>query len=171
MWRRAAGKMHQRPEMEAHGTIGGGMQVQLEIKRIDLWSLFKIAFIIYAIVGILVGVFFFFFSLLMGSIGSSMAYEEEFSGFPFLGGAVGLLMIPFFAFFYGVIGSVFATIGAWIYNLICTAIGGLRVHANADGWVPSTAVPPPPPSPPPAPQHYPPYTTGSGGGQETGGPV
>jgi hypothetical protein len=146
------------------------MQIQFEIKRIDLWSLFKIAFILYAVIGVLVGFCMLFFSLVMQGIGSSYMYDNEFPGMGMLGGIVGIVMIPFLAFLYGVIGSVFVTIGAWIFNIVCGMSGGLRFEANTYDLTPSGAVPPAAP-PPPSTQQGPPPSYHSGGNPQTGGPV
>jgi hypothetical protein len=149
------------------------MQIHLEIKRIELWSLFKISFILYAVVGVLVGFFMLFFSLVMQGIGGSYMYDEQFPGFGMLGGVIGIIMIPFFAFLYGIMGSVFATIGGWIFNIVCGMSGGLRFQANTQEIIPPAVAPPVPPAQPPEPpgtQQGPPVS-GADGNPQTGGPV
>jgi hypothetical protein len=147
------------------------MLVQLEIKRIDLWSLFKISFILYSVLGVLVGFLMFFFSMVMGGLGSAFMEEEGYRGFPLLGGVVGFLMIPFLAFLYGIIGSVFATIGGWIFNIVCGFIGGIRLMADTYDTTPRAPVRSYPPPPPPASEQGPPLSSGPSGPGDPYGPA
>jgi hypothetical protein len=152
---------------------GGSMLVQFEIKRIDLWSLFKISFILYAVVGVLAGFLMFFFTMVMGSLGGAFMEEEGYPGFPLIGGAMGFLLIPFLAFLYGVMGSVFATIGGWIFNVVCGMSGGLRFIADTYDTTPRAPARSYPPPPPPASGQGPPYSPGPGGqsgDHQPGGP-
>jgi len=107
-----------------------------EIKRIDLWSMFKVAFFVYAVLGLVVGMIYGFFMLVGGMFGSFI--DEEFAGLGFLGGVIGLVLIPFFALLYGAIGSVFITIIGWVYNLAVGTFGGIRLTVDVDD-APATA--------------------------------
>ena len=125
------------------------MQTRLEIKRIELFSLFKIAFFIYAIIGLVVGLIYGFVVLVADGFQSAFLGDE----FPQLGmltGVIGLLAIPFVAMIYGMVGSVFVTIGGVVFNLISAAVGGLRFEtvvevAHEQPSVPRAPQPPPPP--------------------------
>ena len=113
------------------------MPTKLEIRRIDLWSIFKLAFMVYAVIGLIVGVFYGFFLLLANALTS---FSDEIPEFRFLGGVLGIVLIPVMAVFYGAIGSVFATIIGLLYNLFAGVVGGLRVDAQVDvGPSPSVA--------------------------------
>jgi hypothetical protein len=150
------------------------MLVQFEIKRIDLWSLFKISFILYAVIGVFVGFFMFFFSMVMGGLGSAFMQDEGYPGLPLLSGAMGFLLIPFLAFLYGVIGSVFVTIAGWIFNIVCGLSGGLRFMADTYDTTPRAPARSYPPPPPPASEQGPLPSSGPGGpagGPQSGGPV
>jgi hypothetical protein len=132
------------------------MFTRLEIKRIDLWSLFKISFFLYAVLGLFVGVIMFFFSFVVGGLTGSY-YGDEFPGIDRIGTALGFFLIPFLAFVYGVIGSVVITILGGMFNIVCKLTGGFKVEGVFEGDTPSTpAGPAPPPvynapvSPPPA---------------------
>ncbi len=103
--------------------------IELEIKKIQLWSLFKIAFFIYASIGLVIGLFYGFFMFIIGGLNSSLL-SDEFPRFGLLTGVLGLFFIPFMAFLYGIFGSVFITIGAWIYNLVAGFTGGVRVQTK-----------------------------------------
>jgi hypothetical protein len=146
------------------------MQTVIEFRRIDLWSLFKVSFFVYALLGLIGGFFYLFFMMLASSIGSALI-EEEFPSLGLLGGAVGIIMMPIFAFLYGAIGSVTTTICAAIINVIMKASGGVKVDVDvlpvaglmqqpAPGLPPQA---PPVPSTPPPPGTTPPSASGPPG--------
>jgi hypothetical protein len=123
------------------------LKTRLEIKRIELFSLFKIAFFIYSIIGFFVGLIYGTVMVLAG--GLNMAFlGEDFPEMGMLGIIFGVLAVPVAAMVYGTIGSVFVTIGGAIFNLIAGAVGGLRlvteVH-EAYGQKVNEAAPPPTP--------------------------
>ncbi len=89
------------------------------LKRVSPGSAFKIAMIVYALLGLIVGGLF----TLIGLAGASMLGPKE---GPF-GMLFGTLAIVIFPIFYGVIGGVFAAIGAAIYNLVAGWVGGLEI--------------------------------------------
>ena len=105
------------------------MQTKLEIKRIGLFSLFKIAFFIYALIGLVAGLFYGFF-LLAATLLEHAFIEEGFPEFGILGGVFGLILIPVIALFYGAIGSVFVTIVGFLYNVFAGMVGGVRLDTE-----------------------------------------
>jgi hypothetical protein len=156
------------------------MQTILELKRIDLWTLFKVAFFVYAVLGLIGGFFYLFFVLLATGIGGALI-EEELPNFGLLGGALGIIMMPVLAFIYGAIGSVIATICGAIINLIMKATGGVKfdvdvvevggaVPAPATAGAPAPAAPSPPPPPPTQPPPAGPTTPVEGGTPPSGPP-
>jgi hypothetical protein len=143
------------------------MQTVIEVKRIDLWTLFKLSFFAYAVVGLIGGFFYLFIMMVASGIGSAFL-EEEIPNFGLLGGAVGLIMMPVLGFLYGAIGAVTTTITAAIINLIMKAAGGLKFDVDvlpvAGLMQPATATPPPlQPPPPPRPSTGPPAAPGQPG--------
>jgi hypothetical protein len=105
------------------------MQTKLEIKRIELFSLFKIAFFIYALIGLVAGLFYGFF-LLAATFLEHAFIEDGFPEFGVLGGVLGLILIPVIALFYGAIGSVFVTIVGFLYNVFAGFVGGVRLDTQ-----------------------------------------
>ena len=105
------------------------MQTKLEIKRIELFSLFKIAFFIYALIGLVAGLFYGFF-LLAGTFLGNAFIEDGFPELRSLGGLFGLILIPVIALFYGAIGSVFVTIVGFLYNVFAGMVGGVRLDTQ-----------------------------------------
>jgi hypothetical protein len=131
------------------------MQTVIEVRRIDLWTLFKVSFFAYAVIGLIGGFFYLFFMMLASGIGSALI-DEEIPNFGLLGGAVGIIMMPVLGFLYGAIGAVTTTITGAIVNLIMKAAGGLKFDVDvlpvAGLLQPAGAAPPPQPlQPPPAP--------------------
>ena len=67
------------------------MPTKLEIRRIDLWSIFKLAFMVYAVIGLIVGVFYGFFLLLANALTS---FSDEIPEFRFLKTGEGIRPAP-----------------------------------------------------------------------------
>jgi hypothetical protein len=105
------------------------MQSSIEVRRIDLWSLFKVAFFAYAALGLIFGFIYAFFMLIVTGIGGAFI-EEELPHLGLLGGVFGIILVPVLAFLYGAVGSVVATIVAGILNLIMKAVGGVKFDVN-----------------------------------------
>jgi len=105
------------------------MNTKLEIKRIELFSLFKIAFFVYALIGLVAGLFYGFF-LLAATFLEHAFIDEGFPEFGVLGGVFGLILIPVIALLYGAIGSVFVTIVGFLYNIFAGFVGGIRLDTQ-----------------------------------------
>ena len=127
------------------------MKTRLEIKRIELFSVFKLAFYIYAIIGFFIAIIYGFFLLVLGGIQSAV-FGEEIPQLGAFGIVLGILALPIVALMYGAVASVFITIGCWVFNLIAGAVGGLRVEAEvAEAYTePAQKSAPQPAAPPPA---------------------
>jgi hypothetical protein len=130
------------------------LRTRFEIKRIELFSLFKLAFYIYAVIGLFFAIIYGFFLLVIGGIQSAV-FGGEIPQLGAIGVVLGIMAIPIVALMYGAVGSVFMTIGGWLFNIIAGAVGGLRVQAEVEEVY---AEPPAKPAPQPA---VPPYTGGS----------
>lgn len=92
------------------------------IKRIGPGSAFKVGLIIYAVIGLVIGVPFALVGMLSGSVVASRA--------PIPGAGLGFLAIIFFPIGYGLIGGVMAAIGALVYNLAAGWVGGIEIDMN-----------------------------------------
>jgi hypothetical protein len=98
------------------------------LKRVGPGSAFKIGLVTYAILGLVLGIFMAFISMLVGNLGSmgqSVAPGAKLFGF-----GMGFGAIIFFPICYGIIGGIFAAIGAVIYNLVAGWVGGLEVDIS-----------------------------------------
>lgn len=101
-----------------------------EIKKIDVWSVVKIAFILSGIFGLLAGLLYAVLLTLVGGILSQLG--GEFEAMKGLTGAVGIFMAFFLALFYAVIGAVGAAICTWIYNLLARGLGGVKLYLEQE---------------------------------------
>lgn len=90
------------------------------VKRIGPGSAFKVGLVAYGIVGLIVGIF----CSLIALTGASLFPQAH---LPFHG-AFGLLALIVCPIVYGIIGGIGAVIGALIYNLACSWVGGLEVE-------------------------------------------
>jgi hypothetical protein len=93
------------------------------VKRIGPGSAFKVGLAMYAFLGLILGTTF--------SLISLAAAPFAHAGSPhFLGAFFGIGAIIILPIFYGLIGGISAALGAVIYNLISTWVGGLEVDIN-----------------------------------------
>ena len=99
----------------------------MTIKRVGPLSVAKIAGVIYAVLGLLIGVAIAMFSLMGMALSSLQRSMPENAFSPLLGVAMGLGAIVACPIFYGGIGFLFALIGAWIYNVVASKIGGIEI--------------------------------------------
>ncbi len=105
-----------------------------EIKRIDVWSVVRIAFILYGIFGLIFGLF---YAVMLTMLGGIISQFGELSGefgemTGVFTGAVGILMAFFMALFYAVIGAIFTAIFVWLYNVLAKLTGGIRFHLEGE---------------------------------------
>ena len=93
------------------------------IKRFEPLSVGKIAGVLYAAIGLVVGVIVSFAAMIGG-----FADYNEFGAFT--GGLVGIGAIIVLPIFYGVLGLVVAVIAAWLYNLAAGYVGGIEIDVQ-----------------------------------------
>jgi hypothetical protein len=102
-----------------------------ELKRIGLRNLFKLSFVFYAILGCVFG----FVLLAMGKFVGIL--ENPPAALPFLRippslqGYLGFFIVLVSAVAYGIIGAAFLSVGATIYNVFASWLGGLRIELSA----------------------------------------
>jgi hypothetical protein len=90
------------------------------VKRVAPGSAFKVGLVMYAIVGLILGVF----CSLIALVGAPFARSLH---MPFAGAFVGVFAIIICPIVYGIIGGIVAVISALIYNLAAGWVGGLEV--------------------------------------------
>jgi hypothetical protein len=94
------------------------------IKRINAMSIAKVAGLIYAVIGLLIGALFSLFA-----IGGSMFLPEDSSGGAF-GAIFGVAAIVLVPVFYGVLGFVATFVGALIFNAASGVTGGVEIEVQ-----------------------------------------
>ena len=94
------------------------------IKRVGPMSVAKVAGVLYALIGLLIGGI---FSLVMAVAGGFMGTQQEMP-IPMLGTFFGVGAVVVLPIFYGVLGFVGGAIGALIYNLVAGWTGGIEVE-------------------------------------------
>jgi hypothetical protein len=92
------------------------------LKRVGPGSAFKLGMAVYGLIGFLIGVLF----ALLSMLGAALA-PPEFGAFKVLFGIGAILFMPLC---YGIIGGIFAAIGAAVYNLVARWVGGLEVDIS-----------------------------------------
>lgn len=97
------------------------------IKRIGPGSAFKVGLIIYAFVGLVVGVIMACVSMVAGSL---TGLADAGAGARVLGLGFGFGAIIIAPITYGIIGGIGAALGAVIYNLAAGWVGGLEVDIS-----------------------------------------
>ena len=85
------------------------------VERIDAMSLGKIFAGIYALFGLVTGVFVSLFGSIATGAGASIA-------------GLGLLAVVVLPLLYGLLGFIGGIITAWIYNLIAKKFGGIKIE-------------------------------------------
>jgi len=93
------------------------------LKRVGPGSAFKVGLVLYAFLGLIVGALF----SLIALVAAPFAREAH---APFMGAFFGIGAVIIFPIFYGIIGGVFAAIGAVIYNLVASWVGRLEVDIS-----------------------------------------
>ncbi len=90
------------------------------IQRIGPKSVAKLSGVLYALLGLIIGVLFFIISLLIPG-------KSPGSGALLLFGIATPIIFPIL---YGGIGFVFGLVIAWLYNLVAKWVGGIEVEIN-----------------------------------------
>lgn len=93
------------------------------IKRFHPLSVGKVSGILYAAMGLVVGLIVSLAAMIGGLSGHS-----EFGALA--GGFVGIAAIIVLPIFYGVLGFVVAVIAAWLYNVAAGFVGGIEIDVQ-----------------------------------------
>jgi hypothetical protein len=118
------------------------MRRTLELKRFEIGSLFKVAFVLYLVLGLVAGLCFGMALWMMGSFASLLGDEHipGLSGLSFVTGAAGFVAIPVMAICYGVVGSLVVSIIGLLYNFAAGKMGGVKLEFETGEVTPAPAV-------------------------------
>jgi hypothetical protein len=98
------------------------------LKRIGPGSAFKVGLVVYAFLGLLVGICMAIFSMVAGSL-TGMAGADV-PAAKMMGFGMGFGAIIIFPILYGIVGGIGGAIGALVYNVVAGIVGGLEVEIN-----------------------------------------
>jgi hypothetical protein len=98
------------------------------VRRVGPGSAFKVGLVLYALIGLVVGICMALVSMVVGTLGS--VGQSAVPGARLFGFGMGFGAIIFFPLFYGLVGGIFAALGAAVYNLAAGWVGGLEVDIN-----------------------------------------
>lgn len=96
------------------------------LKRVGILSCGKIMGIIYAVFGVIAGIFFSLFSLIGAAAGIQSDQPAAIFGIIFGVGA-----IVFFPVLYGLIGFIGGLLSAAVYNVIAGVVGGIELELDS----------------------------------------
>lgn len=99
-----------------------------EIKRFDLLSVFKVSFLIYLVLGFLLGLFYGLILMKMIASFSPFMENQMFEGMINISAAGMFFMVVFMAVLMAVIWAVLTVIAAALYNVLTGALGGIKVE-------------------------------------------
>jgi hypothetical protein len=120
---------------------GGAVAHTFVLKRIPLWPVIRMAFVVFIIIGIVIGVFYAIMLSMWGALMSSFADAGFGEQFGVLRG-LGFVLIPVVAILYAVFGTIVVAIWTIVYNLIAAVVGGIELVLE-EGDVRSVAADPP----------------------------
>ena len=95
------------------------------LSRVGPASAFKVGGVVYALLGLIVGICVALFSMVAGSLTGMMGPDAPTARMMGLGMGFGAILI--FPIMYGIVGGIGGAIGAAIYNLVAGWVGGLEV--------------------------------------------
>ena len=109
-----------------------------ELKRIDPVSTGKLVGLFMAIIGFFIGLFFTAMSViftavlpqLLSQFGSAEMANMPVQGFLPYAGLFGAVAIVAFPIMYGIFGFIWGAVGAGIYNLLASRIGGIQIDLS-----------------------------------------
>ncbi|HHM23805.1 MAG TPA: hypothetical protein ENJ23_02040 [Bacteroidetes bacterium] len=102
----------------------------VELKKLDVWSVIKIAFLLSLTLGLVIGFFYFSLLSLIGQIAGTLGGEEmQLENF---GAGMGLFIAIFIAIFTALFYTLVSAILAVLYNLFASWAGGIRVKLDVE---------------------------------------
>ena len=92
-----------------------------ELKRLKVWPMSRIYAVLMAIMGFILGIFYFILGRVSSSLGISSQETELFIKF----GAAAIIILPII---YGLLGLVLGALSAFLYNLVARWVGGIEIQ-------------------------------------------
>lgn len=101
--------------------------MKYELKRISVWSVIKVSFLVNLVVGFLMGILYAFFIMMFAFLPMTFMPSEVRSEVPIAMSGVLLIVVPIFvAGMAAIFNTILAAIAALVYNLAAKLVGGLE---------------------------------------------
>lgn len=100
------------------------------VRRISIGSAFKVGAATYALMWVVFGGLLLLFQLAFGGLIASTGEQEALGAFGLMAGG-GIIFYFIGIVLYGVLGGIGSAIAAFIYNLVATMVGGLKVEMES----------------------------------------
>jgi len=142
--------------------------MKIEVKKLDLWSVTRVSFLVYVVVGFLIGILYAGFFAMLAAVDPSFGGRGGMFGGGEVAGIVIVLMPFLFALGAGFFYTLFTVMAVAVYNLAAGWVGGVEFTLGENSTVlrptepavqptqatvapPAPSVSPGAPPPPPAP--------------------
>ncbi|MCX5753818.1 MAG: DUF3566 domain-containing protein [Candidatus Krumholzibacteria bacterium] len=102
------------------------------LKKIPLWPVLRMSFVVFIIIGIVIGVFYAVMLSMWGAFMSSFTEAGLGSQVAMLRG-LGFILIPVIAIMYAISGTIVVAIWTIVYNLIAAVVGGIELVLEENG--------------------------------------
>ena len=102
--------------------------MRYEIKRIDIWSIVKIVFLLSLLGGFIIGVFYAVIIGFISSMSSTMGGDGFTDALGVFGGVALIFIVIFCTIFFAVLYTVLAAISAVLYNFFSRWAGGITLE-------------------------------------------
>ena len=106
--------------------------MEYEIKRFNIWSVIKIIFIIFLIIGFLISLFYVVILMLIQNFTGSIGLGDFGNELMAISGVAGIFIVLFFTIFYAVFASVFCAFILGLYNIIAGSLGGIKLTIDKE---------------------------------------
>ncbi len=107
-----------------------GETMKYELKRIEIWPVFKIVFVLSLLLGFFIGLIYAGLFLIIDAF-ANVAAESGFEEFNTFGPGLAILMIIACTFGISFLYTTGALVFTVLYNLIAGSIGGFRVELKS----------------------------------------
>ena len=102
-----------------------------ELKKIDVWSLVKVTFILSFAIGLVFGFFYLLMMLFISQVSTSLMGELD-PEMMDIGGVVGIFLVFFIAIFTSFFYTIISAILAVLYNWVSGFTGGIRIDLTVE---------------------------------------